>query len=105
MTVKFAKQHCNACTYIHTCTHTLTGTPYSLVGKNPFGMGLAHPDAEGHMYLCSNTYGQRHPTTGDVIFVHRGGAKYTFANDYLKLDPIPRAWSHIAKQGPKSKSL
>ena len=42
-----------------------TDTPYSFVNKNPLGVGIA-AEFNDTMMLCSNTMGQRHPTTGQI---------------------------------------
>jgi hypothetical protein len=34
--------------------------------------------------------------------MHRGGAKFAWAHQYLRYDPIPRAWTHAAKGNLKT---
>jgi hypothetical protein len=46
--------------------YNFTGTPYSMVPRNPFGVGLAQHH-ENHFYLSANTMGQRHPSTGKSV--------------------------------------
>ncbi len=79
----------------------VTNTPYSLVRKHMYSIGL-RAYQNGQSVFCGNTMAQRHPTTGDMLFLHRNAAKFMGASDYLALDPIPRAWSHYAKQNPRS---
>jgi hypothetical protein len=55
----------------------------------------------GKDFFCANTFGQRHPITGDILFVHRSLAKYVRSSEYLEYDPIPRAWTHLAKHSPR----
>ena len=44
-----------------------TETAYSLVRYHPFGLGRGTHLANGELFFCSNSYGQRHPVTGEVM--------------------------------------
>ena len=76
-----------------------SGTPYEMVRKHPFGIGLSAELASGEEYFCANTVGQRHPITGELLFLHRNLAKWVRSFEY---SGSPRGWTHIAKQHPKA---
>ena len=77
-----------------------TETAYSVSKKHPIGIGLQTklPGNKG-AFFCSNTMGQRHPITGDLVFMHRNAAKFSGSVEYLSYDPVPRAWMYTAKLG------
>ena len=54
------------------------------------------------VHVCANTMGQRHPETGQVIFMHRNWAKFKWTVPYMNMLPDDRAWYHIVKQSPRS---
>lgn len=74
-----------------------TGTPYAVAANAFYGIGVAAEMPNGKPFFCANTFGQKHPTTGQIMWLHRVGLKYDFAYDYLKYFPIKRSWTHIAK--------
>ena len=84
-------------------TYNATGTPYEMVRKFMFGVGKAAPDHTGKLVLVANTIGQRHPTTGALIWLHRLHAKFSEPGHLFDYDPVPRAWTHMGKQGVKSR--
>lgn len=79
-----------------------TDTAYSLVRKHPFGVGRAAMGQSGTLELCSTSFGQRHPVTGEIMFLHRGGSKYENTFEWLSHDPVPRAWTHIGRGKERS---
>ena len=83
-------------------TYNATGTPYSMSDKFLIGIGKAITLDNGTTVFAANTFGQRHPTTGDLVWLHRLHAKFMFPWWYFSYDPIPRAWTHMAKQAPRS---
>ena len=36
--------------------------------------------------------------SGNILWLHRHGAKINDVMEYLKYDPVPRAWTHMFKQ-------
>ena len=52
--------------------------------------------------FVANTLGQRHPTSGKLIWLHRILAKFSAPWFYFESDLVPRAWTHMGKQGVKS---
>ena len=81
-----------------------THTPYAVSRKHPLSVGRVARLETGELYFCGNTLAQRHPITGEVMFMHRGGAKYSGPVEYLRHSPPPRAWSvHMACIASKSK--
>ena len=70
-----------------------THTQYAISRKHPYSVGRAATldndkldknnkgnsgskhSKDGKLYFCGNTLAQRHPVTGDIMFMHRGGAK------------------------------
>ena len=79
-----------------------SSTAYALNPKPFFGVGLAAVLENGEQFMCANTLGQRHPETGHIVFLHRHGVKFRWAGDFLKYDPVPRAWTHLAAQSARS---
>ena len=79
----------------------VTRTPYNMVNHHPFGIGRSMETAAG-VHVCANTMGQRHPETGQVIFMHRNWAKFKWTVPYMNMLPDDRAWYHIVKQSPRS---
>ena len=55
-----------------------TKTPYSLSPFGHFGVGKAVTLPNGRVLFCSTTYAQRHPETGSLIWIHRGGVKFSW---------------------------
>lgn len=78
----------------------VTNIPYA-VSKLPVGVGLVTETHKG-VYFGANTMGQRHPVTGEIMFLHRNQAKFSNTHDYLLVHPTPRAWTHVARQGRSS---
>ncbi len=76
------------------------GTPYALAPKSPFDIGRAIAMPDGSYFFGTNTVAPRHPITGEPVWLHRHAPKFVWTHDYLKFDPVPRAWTHIAKQNP-----
>ena len=76
-----------------------TGTPFAVINHPPVGVGRAATLANGDTYFCSNTVAQRHPRTGEPLFLHRNSAKFVGALEYLDVQPFPRAWTHVGRQG------
>lgn len=70
-----------------------TNSPYTMSPYPPFGLAVG-----GKQNLCVHTIGQRHPETGELIWLHRYGAKFAWTAVYLQT-PEPRAWTHIVQQG------
>ena len=73
-----------------------TATPFALVAKHPFGIGL---EAAG--YFCGNSFGQRHPQSGVILFVHRGATKFDWPDLYFEYVRLTYAWTHVATQRAK----
>ena len=71
----------------------ITATSYDVVQTPMYGIGLADDSTD----YCVSSFGQRHPRTGELLWVHRIGAKLSVPELYLDLDPVPRAWSHMVK--------
>ena len=65
----------------------------------PYGIGLLDTAPDGRQFFCSNTIAQRHPITGDLVWLHRNSAKLLGSHAYLRPESVRRAWSHVAKQG------
>ena len=79
-----------------------TNTPFTFVKKHPFGLGLQGQLPKGDTVFCSNTMGQRHPVTGELLFLHRNNNKLNQAFDFFKDGMSFRAWTHISKQARHS---
>ena len=75
-----------------------TSTPYALAPKHPFDIGLVTVREDGRQFFGTNTVAPRHPVTGEPAWLHRHAPKFVWTWDYLQFDPVPRAWTHIAKQ-------
>ena len=75
-----------------------TSTPFTIVDV-PFFI-LGHAD-NASSFICGNTFGQRHPETGELCWLHRHGAKFV-DRDSFKLDTATpaRAWKHMSKVAP-----
>ncbi len=81
----------------------VSDTPYSFVRKHPIGIGRKQINDDGKEFFCANTFGQRHPISGDIMFMHRSLAKFVRACEYTLLGvDAPRAWTHLSKQDPRS---
>lgn len=79
-----------------------TDTPYSVVSKPHYLVGMVYKSRlDKNLMLCGNTMGQRHPDTGDVLFLHREKPKFEGPWAYLSYDSVPKAWTHMCKQPPK----
>ena len=55
-----------------------TGTPYSIAPNAHHGVGKALQAPNGNVLFCSTTYAERHPVTGEYVWVHRGGVKFSW---------------------------
>ena len=77
-----------------------THTRYHLVEKPHIGFGRAAQQRDGWWYMCHSTYGQRHPETGEVLFMHRSNTKFVHLGAFLSMKPVLHAWTHESKQGP-----
>ena len=78
-----------------------THTDFHFVRKHPFALGRVAALPSGQEVFCAGTMGQRHPVTGELLFLHRNGAKLNQASDYVPNPSPPRAWTHLAKMPPK----
>jgi hypothetical protein len=74
-----------------------TKTPYKLLRKQPYGVGLVANMHDGHSFFCSNTLAQRHPVTGDIMFLHRSLPKFIHPSVYFSYTPTPRAWLYVGR--------
>jgi hypothetical protein len=74
-----------------------TGTPYYKLKRVPEALGILSK-VNGKRYFCGNTMVHRHPKSGEMLFLHRNGAK--FHSKYNIFDKLPIAWKHQAAQKP-----
>jgi hypothetical protein len=49
--------------------------------------------------FCGNSGGQRHPDTGEVMLIHRWGAKFPDDPRSIRAHLGARGWTHVAFQG------
>ena len=84
-----------------------TNTPYEVVNKPMYFHGIATAQTtDGKQFFCGNGFSQVHPITGRPFFIHRSLTKFMAwpAEDYLSHNPIPRTWTHIARQADNKKA-
>ena len=74
-----------------------TGTPYFQVDKHPYGIGRKITYDNGTEFMCASSMGQRHPVTGEVMFVHRNQAKFTWAPLITQFEHPLMLWTHVGK--------
>ena len=80
-----------------------TGTAYGLSPHHHFSVCRSGQETSGANVACCTTLAQRHPDTGDVLFLHRSSVKFSWAHQYVMHSDAPyRMWTDLAVQGAHS---
>ena len=72
-----------------------TSTPFAITPIPFYAVGRAAGPV-GEQLFCMNTFGQRHPESGKLLWLHRYLQKFQDAVTYLRYgENIPRIWTHV----------